>query len=414
MRQTGESRSYFVRTPGGSTRRYVGAVNRLRSYFTRHGLDALIVVLALVGTASIATRNDPNRPEDVQLGLEAAAVAGMILLLLLRRRAPLLVPVTTWLISAALSFIDGSLIVGQAPVSIAGMVAAVLLGNLRDQRQARVGLAVVVVCAAAVVYNDPTHTVANLFFIPVLFAVGWLVGLALQERTEQTEIAEQRAATAERERESAGRIAVAEERARIARELHDVVAHAVSVMVLQIGALRHRMPAERSEDREALRNVELAGRTALAEMRRLLDAMRRAGDQMELTPQPGLDRLPALLDEVRAAGLDARMEQHGDPVPLTPGLDLSAYRIVQESLTNVIKHAHAQHVEVHVRYGEGHLEVEVRDDGRGPAVSDGLGHGLVGIGERVKIYGGSMTAGASETGGFVVRARLPQARAGNE
>ena len=142
--------------------------------------------------------------------------------------------------------------------------------------------------------------------MPVLFAVGWLVGFALRERAEQTEAAEQRAARAERERENAARLAVAEERARIARELHDVVAHAVSVMVLQVGAVRHRMP-QGAADREALHNVEHAGRTALAEMRRLLGAMRRDDDELELTPQPGLDMLPGLLEDVRAAGLDVRL-----------------------------------------------------------------------------------------------------------
>ena len=243
----------------------------------------------------------------------------MILILLLRRRAPFLVPASTWLVSAALSFLDGRLIVGQASISITGMVAAVLLGNLRSERQARVGLAVVVTCAAVVVYNDPTHTVSNLLLIPVLFAVGWLVGFALHERAEQMEAAEQRAARAERERESAARVAVAEERARIARELHDVVAHAMSVMVLQVGAVRHRMPADDREDREALQNVEQAGRTALAEMRRLLDAMRRDEDEMELAPQPGMDNVTRLLDDVRAAGLDVSLDVHGEPVPLPPG-----------------------------------------------------------------------------------------------
>ena len=382
-------------------------MNRSRAFLSTYGLDALIVVVALAAVVGISARTDPGRPDGLLLGLEAAAVAVMILMLLLRRRAPFVVPATTWLLSAALSFLDGSLIVGQAPVSIAGMLAAVLLGNLRAARQARVGLVVVVVGAATVVYNDPSHTVANLFFIPVLFAVGWLVGLALHERTEQSQAAERRAARAEREREAAERVAVAEERARIARELHDVVAHAVSVMVLQVGALRHRMPAEDAESREALGNVEQAGRTALAEMRRLLDAMRREEDPLELAPQPGLDRVHDLLHDVRDAGLDVRLEVQGEPVVLPPGLDLSAYRILQEGLTNVLKHAHARHAEVLVRYGPGALELGVRDDGRGPAPSDGVGHGLVGMAERVKLYGGELAAGADVGGGFALRARLP-------
>jgi signal transduction histidine kinase len=374
---------------------------------TTHGLDALIVALAVAAAVGVANRSDASKPEGIRLAFEVAAVAIMIAGLLLRRRAPLVIPSAIWLVSAALSFLDGQLIVRQGAVSIAGMVAAVLLGNLREVRQARVGLAVVVVSATCVVLNDPTHSWGDLFFTPLLFAVGWLVGFALHARSEQTEVAEQRAARAERERESAARIAVAEERARIARELHDVVAHAVSVMVLQVGAVRHRMPDEDADSREALRNVEQAGRTALAEMRRLLDAMRREEDQLDLAPQPGLDKLPRLLTDVRAAGLDARLEVQGNPVPLTSGLDLSAYRIVQEGLTNTLKHARAEHALVRVRYGEADLELEIQDDGRGATGSDGLGHGLVGIGERVKIFGGEMDAGTTPQGGFRLRARLP-------
>ena len=382
-------------------------MNRVRSYVTTHGLDVLIVALALAAAVGVAGRDDASRPDGLRLAFEVAAVATMIAALLLRRRAPLAVPAATWLGSAALSFLDGRLIVGQGPVSIGGMVAAVLLGNLKDVRQARVGLAVVVVSAICVVHNDPTHSTGDLFFTPLLFAVGWLVGYALHERAEQTEAAEHRAARAERERESAARVAVAEERARIARELHDVVAHAVSVMVLQVGAVRHRMPEDDAEDREALQNVEQAGRTALAEMRRLLDAMRREEDALALAPQPGMDKIPHLVDDVRAAGLDVQLDVQGEPVPLSPGLDLSAYRIVQEGLTNALKHARARHARVQIRYGAGDLELQVLDDGQGAATSDGLGHGLVGVGERVKIFGGAMTAGTSPEGGFALRACLP-------
>jgi signal transduction histidine kinase len=382
-------------------------VDRSRRFLATHGLDAVIVLLALAGALGISGRTDTLQPGGIQFAVEVAAVVVMILILLLRRRAPFVVPATTWLWSAALSFVDGRLIVGQAPVSISGMVAAVLLGNLREERQARIGLAVVVTSAACIVYNDPAHTVGNLIFIPVLFAVGWLIGFALRERQERTEVAEQRAARAERERENAARVAVAEERARIARELHDVVAHAVSVMVLQVGAVRHGMTDDHKEDREALQHVEQAGRTALAEMRRLLDAMRREDDQPELSPRPGLDRVRQLLDDVQAAGLDVRLDVEGDPVHLPAGLDLSAYRIIQEGLTNALKHANAKHACVKVAYGRDHLEVTVRDDGRSRTAPDAVGHGLIGIGERVKVFGGDMTVGPVDGGGFALRARLP-------
>lgn len=394
-------------TRASSAEVYVDRVDRIRRYLTRHGLDVLTGLLALVAGTGTAVRDGSGGPSGPLLLVEAVAVGGVVLILLLRHRAPFLAPAAMWLLSAGLSFLDGELIVHQASISIAGMVAAVLLGNLSDLRQGRVGLALVVLCAAVVVFNDPTHSLGELFLIPMLFAVGWLVGFALRERTQETRAAEQRASQAERDREVAARIAVAEERARIARELHDVVAHAVSVMVLQVGAVRHRMPASDTENREALRNVEQAGRTALAEMRHLLDALRDEGDEADLVPQRGLGDLEALVGEVRASGLGVHLKVTGRPAALPSTLDLSAYRIVQEALTNTLKHAQAQRADVEIAHGENEIIIEVRDDGRGTAETDGLGHGLVGIAERVKIYGGDLSAGAAEDGGYLLRARLP-------
>jgi len=282
----------------------------------------------------------------------------------------------------------------------------VLLGGLRSAVEARVGLAVVLVSAAIVIAHDPTETPLDLVFSTSLFGVAWLVGYALRARAERSEVAEERALRAERDRESAARLAVAEERARMARELHDVVAHAVSVMVLQVGAVRHRMPAT-SKEGEALRNVEHAGRTALAEMRRLLGALREGDARLELTPGPGLQDLEALAKDVRAAGLDVRLHVEGEPATLPRSLDLSAYRIVQEGLTNALKHSGGRRAEVTIAYTPDCLRLEVRDDGVSGARNDGLGHGLVGIGERVKAYGGEMSAFTATTGGFVLRASLP-------
>ena len=258
-------------------------------------------------------------------------------------------------------------------------------------------------------------------FVPLRFVVAWVAGYALRERSEQAEAAEMRASLAEREREAAemrailaereraatARVAVAEERARIARELHDIVAHAMSMMVLQVGAVRHKLPQAPAEDREALGRVEQAGRTALGEMRHLLGAMRNEGDGVELGPQPGLDALDSLVDDVTRAGLPVRLEVLGEAVPLPRAIDLSAYRIVQEGLTNALKHADASHADVTVRYRPDELELEVADDGKGAELTNGHGHGLVGIRERVHIYGGEMDAGAVPTGGFALSARLP-------
>ena len=223
----------------------------------------------------------------------------------------------------------------------------------------------------------------------------------------QAEAAESRATQAERARDTAARIAVAEERTRIARELHDIVAHAVSVMVLQVGAVRHKLPAALSEDREALTGVEQAGRDALAEMRHLLDAMREDGERAELGPQPGLDRLDALLRDVGRAGLPVRLHVDGNPPDLPRGIDISAYRIVQEGLTNALKHAHATQAEVALEYASDQLRIEVSDNGHGATGSAGHGHGLIGIHERVKLYNGEMTTATTDGGGFTLTARLP-------
>ena len=327
--------------------------------------------------------------------------------LLLRRRFPFGAPTAFWLLGLTLSFVDGDLVTFATSTFIAGMIASFLLGNLRDALHARIGLGIAVGGAAGVVYNQPSHSTGELVFIPLLFGICWLAGYALEAREEQAEAAEVRATQAERDREAAARIAVAEERARIARELHDIVAHAVSVMVLQVGVVRHKLPGELAEEEDALRGVEQTGRSALAEMRRLLGAMRSEDGEAELSPQPSLERLDALAAEVGRAGLPVRVHVEGEPVRLPRAIDLSAYRIVQEGLTNALKHGHAGHADVTVRYGTGELQLEVRDDGHGNANGDGLGHGLVGIRERVKIYGGEMTAGPAADGGFVLSTRLP-------
>ena len=386
---------------------YVQCMSRIGALAIRYGFEALIVLVAVDAALELAIRRDSSDAPRTTLWFAVPAILVVVLTLLARRRFPFAAPASMWVLAAAVSFVDGRLVPFVVGVFVAGLAAAFLLGNLRDAAQARLGLAVVVGSAVIVVYNMPDHTPGSLVFIPLLFAISWLAGFALRSRSEQAEAAVERAAEAERERESAARIAVAEERARIARELHDIVAHAVSVMVLQVGAVRHKLPETLAEDADALRGVEKTGRTALAEMRRLLGAMRREGDGIELAPQPGLDSLEPLLDEIGRAGLAVRLHVEGDPVPLPQAIDLSAYRIVQEGLTNVLKHAGARHADVTLRYRGDELQIEVCDDGHGGSTSDGQGHGLVGVRERVKIYGGEMSAGPAAGGGFVLSTRLP-------
>jgi signal transduction histidine kinase len=383
-------------------------MSRLRYVARDYWFELLVALLAIAGMLELVVGRDSPGAPATSLWFSVPAVGVLVLPLFARRRFPFAAPAAYWLIAAALTYVDGLLIPFIGSLGVVGLATALLLGNLRDDTKAGVGLAIVLGCIVIVVSNIPgPQSASDLVFIPLRFVVSWVAGYALRERAEQAEAAEMRAILAEREKEASARVAVAEERARIARELHDIVAHAVSVMVLQVGAVRHKLPETLEENREALNRVEQAGRTALAEMRRLLGAMRRNGDGVELAPQPGLDGLDTLIDDVGRAGLPVRLHVDGDSFPLPRAIDLSAYRIVQEALTNALKHARASNVDVTVRYRPDELELEVVDDGAGPAKSDGLGHGLVGMRERVKIYGGEMSAGTAPTGGFVLRARLP-------
>ena len=385
---------------------YVQHVSPIRSALRKYWFEILIAALALEGMLElVVARDNPNSSRTLWFAIPALAV--LVLPLFFRRRFPFASLASYWVLAAAISFIDWRPIPFAVSLFAVGLTTAFLLGNLPDPIKAGAGLVVIVVCMAILMYEIPGHSTAELVFLPLEFAIAWIGGFALRERSEQAEAAELRATMAERERDAAARIAVAEERARIARELHDIVAHAVSVMVLQVGAVRHKLPDTLAEDRDALRDVERAGRTALAEMRRLLAAMRSEGEEAERLPQPGLDGLDSLVQEVGRAGLPVELHVDGDPFPLPRGIDLSAYRIVQEGLTNALKHAQASNADVIVRYEPHELLLEVRDDGVGTATSDGLGHGLVGVRERVKIYGGDMTAESATEGGFVLKTRLP-------
>jgi signal transduction histidine kinase len=394
--------------------RYVQRVSRIGYVAREYWFELLIAFLAIAGMLELVVGRDSPGAPPTTLWIAIPTIAVLVLLLLARRRFPFAAPAAYWLLAAAISFGDGVLLAFVGSLGIVGLASAFLLGNLRNPLKGGVGLIIVVVGIVVVVYNIPGETASDLVFIPLRFVVAWVAGYALRERAERAEAAEERAAqaererkAAEREREAAARVAVAEERSRIARELHDIVAHAVSVMVLQVGAVRHKLSDAMAEDRDALRGVELAGRKALAEMRGLLAAMRPEGEEAELVPQPGLDGLDSLLDEIGRAGLPVELHYDGKPVPLPRGIDLSAYRIVQEGLTNARKHTHASDADVTVRYRPDELEIEVRDNGDGSATSDGLGHGLIGVRERVKIYGGKMTAGTAIDGGFVLSTRLP-------
>lgn len=385
-------------------------MTRIRDLARTYWLEVPIILLAVDGIVEVLVRRDAPDAPRTTLWFTVPILAVLVLPLFARRRFQFGAPLVFLLIAAAVTFVDGRLIAFTTSTFVLGMAAAFLLGNVHNGARARIGLVIVLVAEVIIVRNIPGHPASQLVFIPILFGICWVAGFALRERAEETEAALVRASEAERDREVAARIAVSEERARIARELHDIVAHAVSVMVLQVGAVRHKLRDTRGEDRDVLMGVEQTGRAALAEMRRLLAVMRRDSDDVELTPLPGLDGLDSLVKRIERTGLPVRVRIDGEVFPLPRGIDLSAYRIVQEGLTNTVKHAAASHAEVTVRYARDEIRIDVCDDGQGAETGDGLGHGLIGVRERVNLYGGEMSAGTVNGRGFVLSTRLPVAQ----
>ena len=386
-------------------------MERVRFLIRNYGFDALIVLGAIASALIVLFSGDADNAPTSPLWFAVPAVAVVVLPLLCRRRFPLAAPASVWLIAAGLSFVDGRLVVFPITVYIAGyiagMVAAFLLGNLPDGRRACLGLAVVLAAITIVVVNNPDHAAGD-YALPGLFTVAWLAGFVLRARAAHAEAAEQRATWLEQTREEDARRAIAEERARIARELHDVVAHSVSVMTVQSSAVRRLLAAEQEKERHALLTVEQTGREALAEMRRLVGVLRTDDHEAAArAPQPGLADVRTLVAHAQETGLQVDLRIEGEPVRLPAGIDLTAYRLVQEGLTNTIKHASAERAEVRVRYATGQVEVEVVDDGRGANGRGNGGHGLLGMRERVSIYGGDLDVGPRTEGGFRLRARLP-------
>ena len=249
------------------------------------------------------------------------------------------------------------------------------------------------------------------FAAALVFLVGpWAVGRQSRTRADRAEAAESRAAQLERERELQAALVAADERTRIARELHDIVSHSISVVTIQVQAVRRRLgPANEAEAAE-LAQVEATARQALDEMRRLFGVLRAEGARPELEPQPGLSQLDALVDRARAAGADVRLLVQGDPCPLPPGIDLSAYRIIQEGLTNALRHSGASEVTIAVRHHPEELQVEVRDNGHGLRRTENPGHGLVGVRERVAMYNGHLEVANAPGGGVCLTATLPTGR----
>ncbi len=384
-------------------------MNRLPSFARRFWFDALIFVGMGISIAGAVVgqgrKNGPEGPMWLDIVLAVLITAP----LLARRRFPFGAPLGVGVGVVIASFADNSLVPFDFIAFLAGSAAVFLLAQLRDWRQAVAGLAMAFGVEAIVVRNDPRGQLGQFIFVSLILTVVWVVGFTLGRKFAEADEAKERATRAEREREARARAAVADERARIARELHDVVGHSVSVMTVQASGVRRLLRPEQEREREALLIVERTGREALAEMRRMVGVLRRPEEAPALAPQPSLEHVDRLVEQTREAGLPVELRVEGEATELPAGVDLTAYRLVQEGLTNALKHARATRAEVVVNYGDSQIEVMVLDDGSGVGNGDGGGHGLVGMRERVSVYGGELDAGPRPGGGFRLRARLPLA-----
>jgi signal transduction histidine kinase len=384
----------------------------IRSWIDRWG-DSVLTAALVVGIG-FEVQHPPAGFES-RGGHAVLTVAAVLLVLPLawRRRAPLAV---LGVMLGWFAFIEFAVITKNAGAPLTAVIALGVafysVGAHAEGRRSLIGFAaglaglIALDAGSGGAFQQSGGARPGVWLI---MSVAWLAGREVRRRRLEMQRLRDRTAEVEHEREERLRTAAAEERSRIARELHDVVAHSVSVMVVQSQAAQRVLEDDVDATRDALRSIETSGRQALTELRRLLGLLREFDGGPALEPQPSLQYLDELLSQIRDAGLAVDLKVEGTPTALPQGVDLSAYRIVQEGLTNTLKHAGADRVSVLVRYSPSELQIEISDDGHSDPQPDsnGDGHGLVGMRERVALYGGELRAGRGDHGGYVVRARLP-------
>ena len=380
--------------------------------------SAFLTLVFLVIGAFQGSYEVPGRHPDVVSGVIVVVV---VMSLTLRRRMP--VPVFGFVLAGCLTLMA----LGYVPTLGAAVAYLVAVYSVATHRGLATSLPIGVFGLVAYVVSMGVegYRFWQLVSNAVLFVGVWWVGRSLRLRRAYLDELEARARRLERAREADSRAARAEERSRIARELHDVVAHHVSVMTVQAGAARRILHRDPESVQDALATIEQMGRTALGEMRRLVGVLRTEAEPArgELSPQPGVSDVGLLVDQLRETGMQVQLWIEGESRSLSPGVDLAAFRLVQEALTNTLKHAGPQaRAWVRIQYDDRQLEIEVEDDGRGLVAGLGRsggsggdsggapygnGHGLVGMRERVALYGGDLRIGPRTGGGFEVRARFP-------
>jgi signal transduction histidine kinase len=356
---------------------------------------AIAAVFLVLTVAEAVFRTDVTSP-----ALHVAVVGLSMVVLAWRRSYP--IGVAAWVVATNVAINPQ----GEFSLLLSLVLVCYTIGAETEAPRSYAGLALVTLTFLGVSISEglvPSDLAAALMF----FVGPWAVGAAVRQRVARTEEAVARADRLERERAAEAAAAAAEERTRIARELHDIVSHSISVVAIQTQAVRRRLGPDHAKEAEDLAAVEATAREALAEMRRLFGVLRSEGESASLTPQPGLQELDRLVAGVRASGLEVAVDVVGEGYDLPPGVDLAAYRIVQEGLTNALRHSGAQHARVVLRYGPSGLDIEVEDDGRGLVGATTGGHGLVGVRERVALYDGTVDVGPGTSGGVRLIASLP-------
>jgi signal transduction histidine kinase len=332
----------------------------------------------------------------VVFALSAGAV------LVLRRRAPLVT------LGVSLAAVCGVALAGAAPLAFAPLVALYAVAARCERNVSLSALALTAVVTFVAIAAGPDDELSDPITAVACAVAAWGLGVYVETRRESRRERERRDALLARERDQLDRIAAHEERASIARELHDIVAHSVAVMLVGVRGARDVLRSDPDVADATLGKVETSAEQSLAELRRLLALLRAPADGAESRPQPSLAQLDELVAEYRDAGLPVSLERVGTQRPLPGGFELSVYRIVQEALTNVLKHAHPERVVVTLAFRDSRLDLEVIDDGALPRQDPVVpGHGLVGMRERVALLGGELEAGPGAAGGFRIAARLP-------
>ncbi|MGA5132522.1 sensor histidine kinase [Streptomyces olivoreticuli] len=395
-------------------------MQRLYDFLRRHptGVDSFWAVL-LLGLSAITIAEQSTGAGHASGLVKAVVAVALCTVIALRRRWPEKMLLLATAVGVAQLVLDVGL--NLADFAMLVIIYTVASGNTRwASRYALIG-GLIAPTLAQLRWVEPHQTMtANVIgtvFVTVPFVLAWVLGDSMRTRRAYWAQLEERATRLEKEREQQSRMAVVAERARIARELHDVVAHNVSVMVVQADGAAYVLDASPEQAKQALETISGTGRQALAEMRRLLGVLRteEGGEGGEYVPQPDVEQIGDLVEQVRGAGLPVEFQVEGAPRPLPSGVELTAYRIVQEALTNTRKHGGpGAGASVHLTFFDDGLGLLVEDDGRGAQQelyeaggADGMGHGLIGMRERVGMVGGTLDAGPRPGGGFRISVLLP-------